>query len=370
MGDIQPCKGEKNCPKDGAFYFNTNVAFGRDGAILAKYHKEHLFVEPGTDVPPFQQDPTFKTDFGNFAMYVCFDIIFKRITDVAHWKNVTAVLLPTMWINASPMLASFQYFESWAFGNNVTLLAANGHLSGLSVIGSGIFKGRKGAQVYTFNPDGNSKLLISDITNENPSPSSIYIVNKDSTQEYSEDGKDVGNVCSNKVLKPFKNVFKDYRCNERDTTEFSLAKLNKTSDQIKLCHNGMCCMLHYTRNDIQEDFYLGVFNGSYNASNRYFFAEENCFVARCDEFKGKKCVTFPMRSKTVFYRVYLKANFSTEFVYPTVMDSGMRLTPANQWVYESDNKESSITFENPSGRNLLMVGFKGRAYQRDPPYVK
>lgn len=370
MGDVQPCKGEKECPKDGEFHFNTNVAFGRDGKVLAKYNKEHLFNESGMDIPLVKQNPTFQTDLGRFATFVCFDIIFKKITEVARWEGVKAILLPTMWMNSSPMYAAHQYFEAWAFGNNITLLAANVQLPGQSGIGSGIMKGREGAKVYTFNPDGKSKLLITDITKNDPLSSAIYLISKNNTKKWTHDGKDVGKECSIKVLGPAKNINKDYRCLERDTTNISLVKLVKTSDRIGLCNNDMCCMLDYSVNEMHEDFYMGVFNGTFNALNRYFFAEENCFLARCDKFKNKTCVTFPMRSETIFYKLYLKANFSTEFIYPTVMESGMRLMPTNQWKYQSNEKTAAIDFRNASGKNLLTVGLKARAYKRDPPYVR
>lgn len=369
MGDIQSCKGEKDCPKDEVFQYNTNVAFGRDGDILKKYHKEHLFGEFGMDVPKFQQDPTFQTDLGRFAMYVCFDIVFQRITEVAHWKGVKAVFLPTMWMNSSPMFAATQYFESWAIGNNVTLLAANVHLPGESGLGSGVMKGRDGAQVYTFNPDGHSKLLITDLS-KSGRHSSIYIVTKNGTKEWTDDGKDLASECSKKILGPVKNVYKDYRCLERDTTNFTLTKLTKSSDYIESCNNGMCCTLNYSVKELTEDYYLGVYNGSFNAMNRYFFPEENCVLARCDGFGCKSCVTFPVRSKTVFYKVFMSANFTTTFVYPTVVETGMRQTPTTEWKFDSGTKTASISFESSPGKDLLMVGLKARPYQRDPPYVR
>jgi hypothetical protein len=37
VGEIRNCSETANCPSDGVFQFNTNVAFDRDGTIIAKY---------------------------------------------------------------------------------------------------------------------------------------------------------------------------------------------------------------------------------------------------------------------------------------------------------------------------------------------
>jgi predicted amidohydrolase len=40
MGEIQYCDPKsRNCPVDGRLQYNTQVAFGENGNLLAKYHK-------------------------------------------------------------------------------------------------------------------------------------------------------------------------------------------------------------------------------------------------------------------------------------------------------------------------------------------
>ena len=40
MGEIEFCVPDiKHCPSDGRFQYNTQVAFGENGQLLAKYHK-------------------------------------------------------------------------------------------------------------------------------------------------------------------------------------------------------------------------------------------------------------------------------------------------------------------------------------------
>ncbi|GIY69016.1 biotinidase [Caerostris extrusa] len=87
MGDLQSCLGTPGCPDDGVFHLNTNVVFDKDGTIIHKYHKEHLFYELGMDLPRKEQFFTFETSFGKFATFICFDIDFKRMSEVGRVKG-------------------------------------------------------------------------------------------------------------------------------------------------------------------------------------------------------------------------------------------------------------------------------------------
>lgn len=381
MGEIRPCDGEDpGCPKDGAFHYNTNVAIAEDGRLIAKYHKEHLFDESGMDVPPPGQDPTFETPLGRFATFVCFDLVFGRAAEVARTQDLRAVLLPTMWINSVPLFNAHQYFTSWAAGNQVALLAANIHLPGTGSLGSVIVgRGSVTPFVYTFDPDERSKLLIADL--DPPSEcstvtvSSSYVLTEKGFEEWDADGSGVGEECSSKVLPPVKDLYSEYRCLDRkDMANFTLIRLESwPTGHAETCQGGVCCSVEYSAYDLApgETFYLGVFNGTYDALERYFFAEEDCFVARCDALADAPCATLPLQTRTRFRRFRLRARFSTDFVYPSVVESGMRL--ARRWTFEKEEEDgvSTIRLDDDSeGRELLVVGMKARPYGRDPPYVK
>ncbi|GFW30653.1 biotinidase [Trichonephila clavipes] len=374
-GDIKDCKGNPDCPEDAVFHFNTNVVFDRTGTLVVRYHKEHLFYEFGMDLARGQQDTTFETDFGTFATYICFDLDYGRMSRVARQPSVDGVMFTTMWVEQPPQMKSIQVWEAWSLANNSTLLASNIQLPGLNAIGSGVFHGELGPLAYTFNPDGISKLVVTKVPKPGSDPvspdASITAISETRTWDWEDDGKDVGYECSTKFLGQATDVYTQYRCIEENVTNYNFKELEGPSGHVEACDSGLCCSLDYATTGLNNRFFLGAFSGLYNHFGRYSWYEEDCILVRCDASEDRPCSTFPMKSDTVFQQVLLKGNFTSEIVYPSVLESGMRLTPKSDWRYERPNQqEASIQFNSDSGRNLITVGMKGRSYDKDPPYQR
>lgn len=87
LGDTHTCipgadaGASKPCPKDGRVQFNTAIAFGEDGALLERYHKQHSYFEGYYDFAPSSHrgrpQGRFRTQFGvDFGMFICFDILW------------------------------------------------------------------------------------------------------------------------------------------------------------------------------------------------------------------------------------------------------------------------------------------------------
>ncbi|KAG8193092.1 hypothetical protein JTE90_017843 [Oedothorax gibbosus] len=395
-GDKQDCHGQEGCPPGGAFHYNTNVVFDRRGNLILKYHKEHLFFEEFMDLPKKQQDPRFETDFGTFATYICFDIDYARIGEVG--RKVDAVLFSTMWFDAFPQYVSVQFWQSWSMGNNVTLLASNINNPRYYSVGSGMFHPQKGVIAYTHSPDGISKLVVANVPRKGleghvPANVSITAINSTDAWPYKDDVKNLPLDCSSTIVEDKPGV---YRCVEGRLEGYTFAKLSDPSGHVEACNNGMCCSVDYSTRDGfgDEHFYLGVFNGSYNALDTYFFCEEDCVLARCDEkvdtaFGDIPCGVFPTKSAVAFKSVFLRANFTTDMVYPQVLGSGIRLLPNSDWHHHSAGyyhrqhvvpspgdkinerlEVSSVHFENEQGKSLISVGLKGRCFERDPPFKR
>ncbi|CAL1273198.1 unnamed protein product [Larinioides sclopetarius] len=375
MGDLQKCKGDPDCPEDGDFHFSTSIAFDRDGTILMKYHKEYLFYEFGMDLARAQQNSTFETDFGTFATFQGFDIDFGRMSEVGRWPTVDAVLYSVLFLDQAPQMMSVQFWESWALANNKTLLAANTQIVGHLAVGSGIFHGEEGALSYTFNPDGISKLIVARVPKcdfESVAPyASITAITDNDIWEWKGDGHDVPEVCSRTLLNDSIEIMREYRCMEENMTDYTFLKLTEPKGRVDACNNGVCCFVDYETDGLAEDYYLGVFSGIHNHFGRYNWFEEDCVVARCDPLGDRICATFPLKSKTVFQHLHLKANFTSKVVFPSVTESGMRLVQRSEWHHHSHgNLLSEIHFDNKSGRKLLVAGLKGRSYDKDPPYKR
>ncbi|GFW30639.1 biotinidase [Trichonephila clavipes] len=375
VGEKENCEGDPDCPSDGVFHFNANIVFDREGTLIFKYQKEHLFYEFGMDVARGPQNYTFETDFGTFATFICFDVDFGRMSEVARRTNVDGVMFSTMFVDQMPQMVSIQLWESWALGNNATILAANIQIPGYLAVGSGIFHGEQGALTYTFNPDGISKLVIARVPKRGSDPlppeASITAITEDDSWEWKGDGIDVPAVCSRTLLNDSIDLYHEYRCMEENMTQYTFVKLTEPKGHVEACNNGVCCNLNYETNGLDESYYLGVFNGTYHHFGRYSWCEEDCVLARCDDLDQKPCATFPMKTETVFRHLHLKGNFTSEVVYPALTQSGMRLVPRSEWRHHQHRElRRDIHFDNESGRTLLVAGMKGRCYGKDPPYTR
>ncbi|CAL1273190.1 unnamed protein product [Larinioides sclopetarius] len=260
MGDIQNCKEEHECPEDGVYHYNTNVVFDRNGKLILKYHKEHLCYEFDMNLPKEQQVPVFKTDFGNFATYTSFDIQFKRMSEVAQWPDIDGIMLPSMWVDVAPQFNSIQIYQSWALGNNCTLIGTNIQIPGYFAVGSGIFHHRKGALTYSYNPDGISKLVIARVPKRGfniPANPKTIAITRHHSWDWDKNGHHMKIECSRQLLNDTEDIHNEYRCVEEDTSNYTFIKLTDRSAHLEVCSNGMCCSLDYTAQKLLETFLFG-----------------------------------------------------------------------------------------------------------------
>ncbi|XP_054715439.1 biotinidase-like [Uloborus diversus] len=381
MGDIQPCEGtcdsqkvegcSTKCPPDEVFMYNTDVAFDREGTLKAKYHKQHLFYEV-LNTPEEPEFVTFKTEFGVFGMIVCFDSVFQESVILAD-QGIDTLLYPTLWFEDELPLNSPEWEQSWALANKVNFFAANAQIPGLGSLGSGIFSKTDGALVYTYDPDGESKLLVANVKLRDDAKvdtnASITIIGNTFNRAKDETGANFPDICYDKIIGEAGNLYTDYRCYKSQTENYTLVKLTKPSGKLEACNNGFCCSLTYTADDIKEDFYLTAFSGMNNVKGYYHWCEETCLLMRCDPFDGKPCVVQPPSSKAVFTSLEMKGKFSSQRIYATVSKNRHRLAPKSEWYYTISGSEAKLNYRSQENISLLKAGFLGRCYNRDPPFV-
>lgn len=324
--------------------------------------------------PYEDQDPVFETEFGTFAMFICFDIYFEKMAATSRLKHVDAILFSTMWFSYFPFYVSTQWFEAWSKGNDAIFLASNIQVPGHSLYGSGIFRGRLGPQVLTQNPDGVSKLLVARLPKgRNPNVSwwaqQTAVFENGTVGQVAELGRDVTEECSYKVLGWPKNPYSEFRCDQQYITNYTLVELRKTEGSLMACNGGMCCVLVYSTSKFEEGetFYLGVSNATNNATGWRSGAEENCLLVRCEGTRqGRPCTLFPVHSKTLFHKVTLTANFTTPYVYPSFLGSSLKPVKSEDWTFASRHNTSTVTLNSNPGVSLIAVYLKGRVYNRDP----
>lgn len=98
---------EDNRPCSAAGYniFNTNVVFDRQGVIVSRYRKVHLYGEQKntTFTPEFGW---FDTDFGvRFGHFICFDILFYTpAQQMVEKYGIKDFIFPSMWFSQLPFL--------------------------------------------------------------------------------------------------------------------------------------------------------------------------------------------------------------------------------------------------------------------------
>ena len=93
----------RKCATTGLNIFNTNVVFNRNGVVISRYRKVHLYGEnKNTTFVPEQG--WFDTDFGvRFGHFICFDILFYSPAQVLV-ESIKDFIFTSMWFSQLPFL--------------------------------------------------------------------------------------------------------------------------------------------------------------------------------------------------------------------------------------------------------------------------
>jgi len=105
-------RAPENCPTDisctnlGYVVHNTNVVFDRQGAVISRYRKWNLYLEPSTDRTEEPELATFQTDFNaTFGHFICFDMLFYTpAQDLVERLGIRNVIVTKMFNSELPFL--------------------------------------------------------------------------------------------------------------------------------------------------------------------------------------------------------------------------------------------------------------------------
>uniref|UniRef100_A0A2K5CT56 Biotinidase n=1 Tax=Aotus nancymaae TaxID=37293 RepID=A0A2K5CT56_AOTNA len=371
LGTKQPCHiSDPGCPNDGRYQFNTDVVFSNNGTLVDRYRKHNLYFEAAFDVPLKVDHTTFDTPFaGRFGVFTCFDILFfNPAVRLLRDYKVKHVVYPTAWMNQLPLLAAIEIQKAFAVAFGVNVLAANVHHPVLGMTGSGIHTPLKSFWYHDMeNPNG--RLIIAQVA-KNPvglidaenatgemDPSHSKFLKILSGDPYCE--KDAQEVHCDEATKWNRNALPIFH-SEMMYDNFTLVPVWGKEGYLHVCSNGLCCYLLYERPTLSEELYaLGVFDGLHTVHGTYYI--QVCALVRCGGLGFDTCGQ-EITEATGIFEFHLWGNFSTSYIFPLFLTSGMTLDVPDQLGWENDHY-----FLRKSGLSsgLVTAALYGRLYERD-----
>ncbi|XP_012520689.1 PREDICTED: pantetheinase isoform X3 [Propithecus coquereli] len=345
IGDKKPCNAsDPQCPPDGRYQYNTDVVFDSQGRLVARYHKQNLFLgEDQFNAPKEPEVVTFNTTFGRFGIFTCFDILFHHpaVTLVKDF-HVDTILFPTAWMNVLPHLSAIEFHSAWAMGMGVNFLASNIHYPSMRMTGSGIYAPNS-ARVFHYDmKTKEGKLLLSQLDSH---PHHPVVVNWPSYAS-SVEALSTGN-------QEFKGIiFFD---------EYTFVELKGVGGNYTVCQKDLCCHLSYKMSEKRSDevYALGAFDGLHTVEGRYYL--QICTLVKCKTTDLNTCGDSVETASTRFEMFSLSGTFGTQYVFPEVLLSEIQLAPG-EFQVSSDGRLYSL---KPTSGPILTVTLFGRLYEKD-----
>ncbi|XP_038068976.1 pantetheinase-like [Patiria miniata] len=395
---------DRDCPTGGVYKYNTDVTLGADGKLLAKYNKEHLYAEELLMFQPGEGPDNlavFKTDYGIFGLFTCFDMLFKEPAEsLLDSLGVTNMVFPTAWMNELPLLSAVEYQEAWAIRFDVNLLAANIQLPIALMTGGGLYAGVQGAVIYHRDmTDFHGELLIGklpvrpkrppkintktfkDLSGQirNLTPENLQMVSpivksilKDTAQsswsetmKSSESSQEIR--FSSSFTTPDKSSDKPFQSlMNHDLYTFVLLTQNTAS--LSVCSGVLCCHLNYTFPSMsstkRDMFALGVFNGLHKHNGQYYV--QTCALVKCRLDDQSSCGAETVQSNTRLesFSLAIEGYDQESRLFPSVLTSDVRLAIIGK-DWESEFPFDHIWSESGTEGYLLAANIYGRWYEKD-----
>ncbi|XP_016976711.1 vanin-like protein 2 isoform X2 [Drosophila rhopaloa] len=355
------------CASNGLNVFNTNVVFDRQGVVVSRYRKVHLYGEPknSTFLPELS---TFETDFGvTFGHFICFDILFYTPAHQLVDQGVTDFVYPAMWFSQLPFLTAVQIQLGWSYANDVNLLAAGASDPTLGTSGSGIYQGRSGSLKRVMRQDsGERSIYVARVPK--------YKIRRRMKRELTRQ------VATNSSFNIKRDYLENFRSEELPIESGKSGNLNKI-----LCHGGFCCyfdlawrsLVNPVGNQSSYSYRIGIFEGWRNAKRLDVNYVRNCGLFTCSGDSIDDCgqlLPDLQQPLVTFTRLEIRVTYpeSREFLlFPdTLLDNLLPLEPKSfEWAQQQPSEEShQVRFalrESQEVSNLLTFAIYGNYYNND-----
>ena len=348
--------GLDGCPTDGFFIYNTQVVFDRQGNLIARYHKFHLYGEPYFNMPTQQELSFFDTDFGaRIGLFICFDRIFKDpMISLTEKYNVTTMALSTRFFDGYPFMLSHQIDQAWSQKLRINIITSNHKNPGLGTTGSGIFSPDKVAIYEHDSIDVKTRvksvLLVANLPVDPKSRD--YCDPKSKRMEIAHD---VSHVIPGAQTYHF----------IENKLEGGFQIINDFADDVTTCSKGLCCRLEYSKANLGRTGVVYIFvvtSRMKTFQSGHQACEESCMLVAYDVKRQQ----FLEETDVQFSQIKISSSsFSTPYVFSSALENNYRLIAQNDIIYGTQ----SLQILNYS-RPVLFAGMYGRCFDKDPPYVQ
>lgn len=371
LPEIVPCDGE-GCPTDGAFFYNTDVAYDRTGKLIARYRKYNLFGEPGFNITDKAELSVFDTDFGvRFGLSTCFDIFFHDpIMKLVEELGITDIAFPVAWFSELTFLTAVQVHSSWAYANNINLLASGYSEPANYNGGTGIYAARRGI-LKTIMPfienseyidpetQVSNRLLISKVPKRNRDQKSPVILQD--TSKAPNPTKDSERVFYPDYLEPYTSYL-----------------IEQTDIHKTICDRGLCCQFHIqSQTDLSNAegilYRMMVFNGI-----RVFFGGKTagiqvCAIISCNNSSLESCsVPTDLTKPSIEFKLISiqgKFNHTNSIHMPSTLQNSILPLNVDMFEMKTANISETLTHVHIQNKkqvtNIKTFGIYAREYGLD-----
>ncbi|XP_067634735.1 vanin-like protein 1 [Eurosta solidaginis] len=361
------------CDPSGLNSYNTNVVFDRQGRVISRYRKSHLYKYEwySEKVMPQPEKAIFTTDFGvTFGHFICFDMLYWDPAQVLVKEHgVTEIIFPTYWFSELPFLMAVPLQEGWAFANDVNLLGADASKPSGQNGGSGIYAGRMGRLTAAMYEEPTTRVLTATVPKRSQ---------RDKYRVPPVDAPAFKPQIRTPRLTKF-DLLRDYNV---DIFKTQLLPADFKNVKETVCYdNEFCCQFEATRvpiagssNFMDYRYRLGAFSGSHATHQRVDFADlKVCAVFACTNEELYSCgYIFPendaVGNKFYFSSLKVSGSFAhapRRLIMPLTVDGALMPLPLHmldwQEVESSDATSITINLTSPK-EDLLTFAIWGNYY--------